>query len=156
MNRAGAMLFLFGAGGCALFSCNAILGVEDEYRLVRCKVDDCEGAASGEGGQSGGTAGSSGSSTGGEGGAGDTGGTGTGGSAGKGGTGNGGTAGKGGTGGKGGSTGGTGPCVPSGAEECLNGVDDDCDGDIDCADSECAVPVQCVPVIGDGTPSTFL
>lgn len=42
-------------------------------------------------------------------------------------------------------------CVPSGAESganCFDGIDNDCDGNIDCADSDC-IAAQCVP-----TPST--
>jgi hypothetical protein len=35
-------------------------------------------------------------------------------------------------------------CVPSGAEDCFNGIDDDCNGAIDCADSACNPIVECV------------
>jgi len=35
--------------------------------------------------------------------------------------------------------------MPVGAENCLNGMDDDCNGDVDCADAACAGPVSCVP-----------
>ncbi|HEY0463298.1 MAG TPA: hypothetical protein VGC79_03775, partial [Polyangiaceae bacterium] len=31
------------------------------------------------------------------------------------------------------------------AEDCFNGNDDDCDGKIDCADSDCTAPAFCVP-----------
>lgn len=34
--------------------------------------------------------------------------------------------------------------VVCGVEDCLNGLDDDCDGDSDCADSECNVAAMCV------------
>jgi hypothetical protein len=45
-----------------------------------------------------------------------------------------------GSGGAGGAT-----CVPAGPESCFNNVDDDCDGRVDCADTDCAPPVaQCV------------
>jgi hypothetical protein len=38
-----------------------------------------------------------------------------------------------------------GPCMPTGAEECLNGQDDDCNGDVDCADAACSAgPFACV------------
>jgi hypothetical protein len=35
--------------------------------------------------------------------------------------------------------------VPTGPEDCFNGNDDDCDGNIDCADSDCRPVAQCVP-----------
>jgi hypothetical protein len=35
--------------------------------------------------------------------------------------------------------------VSTGVEDCFNGRDDDCDGDTDCADSECAQPAECRP-----------
>jgi hypothetical protein len=38
-----------------------------------------------------------------------------------------------------------GSCTPLGAEDCLNGLDDDCNGAVDCADSECQSVTQCVP-----------
>jgi hypothetical protein len=37
-------------------------------------------------------------------------------------------------------------CVPTGAENCFNGIDDDCNGKIDCADPNCAPVAVCVPV----------
>jgi hypothetical protein len=38
-----------------------------------------------------------------------------------------------------------GPCTPTGAEDCLNGQDDDCNGDVDCADAACSAgPFACV------------
>jgi hypothetical protein len=36
-------------------------------------------------------------------------------------------------------------CVPTGAEDCYNGEDDDCDGQEDCADSDCTTDNECVP-----------
>ena len=51
--------------------------------------------------------------------------------------GTGGAVGRGGTGGA--------PCVPT-AEFCYNNADDDCDGRIDCADSDCTPIAQCVPL----------
>jgi hypothetical protein len=40
---------------------------------------------------------------------------------------------------------GDGPCVASGAEQCFNGKDDDCNGQADCADSACDPTSMCVP-----------
>ena len=37
-------------------------------------------------------------------------------------------------------------CVGSGTEECFNGVDDDCNGLVDCADPACQPVAECVPV----------
>ena len=110
------------------------------------------GAGSGGGGSGGLTGGSGGAAgaigSGGLTGAGGSGGlTGTGGAAGKTGTGGGpGTAGSGGggSGGQGGKAG-SGGCVKTGPEDCFNGIDDDCDGAIDCADSDCGASIaQCV------------
>ena len=64
---------------------------------------------------------------------------GTGGAAGRGGTG--GAAGRGGTGGA--------PCTST-AEFCYNGADDDCDGRIDCEDSDCTPIAQCAPLDAGG------
>ena len=36
-------------------------------------------------------------------------------------------------------------CVETGPESCMNGLDDDCNGAVDCADSACAPVTQCVP-----------
>jgi hypothetical protein len=36
-------------------------------------------------------------------------------------------------------------CVPSGAENCFNGIDDDCNGLTDCADPACNAIAECVP-----------
>jgi hypothetical protein len=38
-------------------------------------------------------------------------------------------------------------CVPK-TEDCFNGVDDDCDGKTDCADSDCTAGAVCVPAVG--------
>ncbi len=111
---------------------------------------------SGGGGGSGGSTGSGGAggATGGAGGAAGKGGAG--GATGKAGAGGGGpgTAGSVGTGGhagSGGSAGAGGACVKTGPEDCFNGIDDDCDGAIDCADSDCGPTVaQCVALESDG------
>jgi len=100
------------------------------------------GGAAGRGG-TGGVAGTGGVT--GRGGTGD-GVAGTGGAAGRGGTG-GGAAGTSGAAGRGG-TGGA-PCVPT-AEFCYNGADDDCDGRIDCEDSDCTPVAACVPLDAGG------
>jgi hypothetical protein len=110
------------------------------------------GGSTGTGGGShtGGGSGSGGASTGSGGGpGGDGGSTGTGGSeqAGAGGAGTGGdTGGDGGSTGTGGAgTGGSVPtCVPTGTENCTNGMDDDCNGDTDCADDACAKVPSCL------------
>jgi hypothetical protein len=36
-------------------------------------------------------------------------------------------------------------CEKKGAEQCDNGVDDDCNGKVDCADPACSAIMQCVP-----------
>ena len=103
------------------------------------------GGASGAGGTS--TSGTGGVNAGGAGGrggaAGSIGGTGTGG------TGTGGT----GTGGTGTGTGGAGgaACVFTSAEDCFNGIDDDCNGKTDCEDPACTPTTECVAAPG----STF-
>jgi hypothetical protein len=80
---------------------------------------------------------------------------GTGGSGGTGGA----TTGSGGSGvsGSGGASGGTGgqldggadsadaSCIPVSQEVCFNGIDDDCDGNIDCADPACSSVAVCAP-----------
>jgi hypothetical protein len=73
------------------------------------------------------------------------GGTGAGGSDGAAGSaGSGGAGGGAGSGGRGGAGGAGGNCVPTGPESCFNNVDDDCDGQVDCADSDCGPNVaQC-------------
>jgi len=38
-------------------------------------------------------------------------------------------------------------CTPTGAESCFNGIDDDCDGHIDCDDPDCAPIAVCVPSV---------
>jgi hypothetical protein len=84
------------------------------------------------------------------------GGTGAGGGTG-GGSGTGGTGGTGGgpaTGGAGGGTdagnetGADGGCVFQSAEDCFNGIDDDCNGHIDCDDPACTQRTTCVPAVG--------
>ncbi|HZU83091.1 MAG TPA: hypothetical protein VE987_09255 [Polyangiaceae bacterium] len=41
-------------------------------------------------------------------------------------------------------------CVDSGAEDCTNGVDDNCDGLVDCADPQCGAYGCAAPVPGGG------
>jgi len=133
-------------------ACNAILGNESEYVLVGTGGDDSEPHAGSAGSASGGRGGAAGSST-------SSGGksAGAGGKAGSGTAGSGGTAGRGGTSGGAGEGGGEQPagaggdagapsCVSRGAEDCFNGIDDDCNGDIDCEDSACSGPAECQPV----------
>ncbi len=92
------------------------------------------GAGGGAGGMGGGAAGSTGGTGTG------TGGTGTGtGGAGTGGTGTGGI----GTGGSGGAA-----CVFKSAEDCFNGIDDDCNGKTDCEDPACTPTTECVAAPG--------
>ncbi|HTB60246.1 MAG TPA: hypothetical protein VLC06_20385, partial [Polyangia bacterium] len=116
------------------------------------------GGGPGGGGGAAGLAGAGGMAAGGGGGsaAGGSGGTATGGSGGAGAGGRGGAAGGRGTGGAGGrGTGGAGglagaagaggaPCKKTGAENCFDGLDNDCNGLIDCADPACGSTVaQC-------------
>jgi hypothetical protein len=54
----------------------------------------------------------------------------------------GGAGGSSGAGGRGGSGG---ACNPGAVEDCFNGWDDDCDGQADCSDPDCALPAKCVP-----------
>jgi hypothetical protein len=102
---------------------------------------DAVTGAGGAGGGTGGTGGEAGTlgsvaGTGGRGGTGGSvGGVGTGGRGGTGGVA--GSAGRGGTGGA---------CRPTGPENCFNNYDDDCDGNVDCADSDCTPVAQCVPL----------
>jgi hypothetical protein len=98
------------------------------------------GSAGGSpGGGTGGTAGANGGGAGGLGVGG--GGRGAGGLAGAGS----GAAGGGGGGGGGGAGGaGGGPCVPTGQESCYDGIDNDCNGNIDCADDACSPVAECV------------
>jgi hypothetical protein len=100
------------------------------------------GASGGAGGKS--TSGTGGANAGGAGGtagaAGSTGGTGTGGAGtGTGGMGTGGS----GTGGAGGAA-----CVFKSAEDCFNGIDDDCNGKTDCEDPACTPTTECVAAPG--------
>jgi hypothetical protein len=107
--------------------------------------------ATGNAGAGGGVAGAGGGVAGAGGGGRGAGGTvGTGGAAGGGGRGAGGTVGTGGAaggGGHAGSGGAGGGCVRTGPENCFNNIDDDCDGYVDCADTDCSPSVaQCVPL----------
>ncbi|MFH0986806.1 MAG: carboxypeptidase-like regulatory domain-containing protein [Candidatus Micrarchaeota archaeon] len=47
-------------------------------------------------------------------------------------------------------------CVPSGAEICNNGIDDDCDELIDCYDPDCSSDSCCPPLAGDWIISSDL
>lgn len=143
-------ILLTGVGFVTLAgACNAILGNESEYVLVGAGAHGSEPEAGTTGSASGGKGGTAGSST-------SSGGK----SAGAGGKATGGTAGRNGSGGKGGAAdagegGGAGEpagaggdsgatsCVSRGAENCFNGVDDDCNGDVDCEDSACNGPAEC-------------
>jgi hypothetical protein len=126
------------------------------HTLTVFPADGCEAvdvtltgsdAATGTGGAGGGGAGGEGGTLGGV--AGTGGPAGAGGSvggtfaSGRGGMGRGGTGGTGGSSGRGG-TGGA--CVPIGPENCFNDYDDDCDGKVDCADSDCLSLGQCAAV----------
>jgi hypothetical protein len=123
------------------------------------------GAGAGGNATNGGSGGSAGAGTGGTPGGGGYGGrggsVGTGGVMGGGGrVGTGGVIGTGGAGTGGAGTGGTPPppdggadapdaaCVPAAAENCFNGVDDDCDGLADCADPSCTSVGVCAPTDG--------
>ena len=48
-----------------------------------------------------------------------------------------------------------GPCVAEYETSCTDGVDNEGDGDIDCADSECATSFGCGEVCDDGTDDDF-
>jgi len=72
-------------------------------------------------------------------------------------TGGGGNGGNGGDGGNGGGQGGSGAVGAQGGsggappvEDCLDGIDNDGDGDVDCKDSECLPDFECVPAIPVG------
>jgi hypothetical protein len=45
--------------------------------------------------------------------------------------------------------------VPAGSEDCFNGIDDDCNGATDCADTACADGAVCVPAPAGATIGTF-
>lgn len=144
---AAAVVLVAGWAGCSF----------PEHTFVSdAEFDDAGGGGtgaiggSGAVGGTGATGGSSGSgATGGSSGAGATGGSAgsgaTGGGAGTGATG--GSAGIGGSAGVGGSAGTGGS---SGGEDCTNGIDDDGDNDIDCADSDCQSGHTCAPTVPNG------
>ncbi len=50
----------------------------------------------------------------------------------------------------GGRGGGDAGCVPTGAENCTNGIDDDCNGLGDCMDQACTTGFTCVPPLPNG------
>ena len=141
-------------------ACNAILGNESEYVLVAAGGED-SGAQAGSTGASsggkGGAAGSSLSSGGKSAGAGGkaSGGTTAGGNGGGAGAGEGGVEEPAGAAGAAGGDAGAPSCVSRGAENCFNGVDDDCNGDIDCEDSACNGPAECRPVPAGAQPGYF-
>ena len=137
------LVTLFGA-------CNAILGNESEYVLVGAGGEDSEplaGSAGTAASGKGGTAGRSTSSGGKGAGAGGKAGSGSAGRGGKGGSSAAGEAGHDTAAGAPGEAGAA-SCVSRGAENCFNGIDDDCNGDVDCADAACDGPAQCVPDAG--------
>jgi hypothetical protein len=124
-----------------LSACNAILGNEDHYTLVPAAAGNA-GKAGGVGrAGAGGRAGTTGTGDGGLAGAGDEAGSGGAGEA-----------------GEGGSSGaaGSGACETTGAEDCFNGLDDDCNGDTDCADSACTATSTCVPDAAGAELGTLL
>ncbi len=41
-------------------------------------------------------------------------------------------------------------CVPTGVEDCTNGIDDNCDGKIDCDDPTCQPAFTCIPPLPSG------
>jgi hypothetical protein len=48
-------------------------------------------------------------------------------------------------------------CVPLSAnEDCFNGIDDNCDGLVDCADPQCTATTTCVPVAAGAAYGTIL
>ena len=47
-------------------------------------------------------------------------------------------------------------CTPQANEDCTNGVDDDCDGLVDCADPGCGPQYECVPAIPTGWTAAAL
>lgn len=113
-----------------LGACNAILGNEDSYRLGPAANEG--GSAGGEdveatSGQSGGGGKSSGN---------DAGSTSEGGN----------DANVGGAGASAGGGGGEPACDATATEDCFNGFDDDCNGEVDCEDAACVGPAECVSV----------
>ncbi len=113
---------------------------------------DGRAGASGGGSGAAGAGGAGGAATGGGGGSakGGSGGAATGGSGGA--AGSGGAGGAGGTGGAGGA-----PCKATGPENCFDGIDNDCNGKIDCADPACGSTVaQCVALDPTSAPIGLL
>jgi hypothetical protein len=154
-------LVVTGAGLVALVgACNAILGNESEYVLVGAGGEDSGARAGATGTASGGKGGAAGSSlsSGGKsaGAAGKAGrGTTSGGNGGGAGAGEGGVDESAGAAGAAGGDAGAPSCVSRGAENCFNGVDDDCNGHIDCEDSACNGPAECRPVPAGAEPGYF-
>lgn len=142
---------LVGLIAFGLFACNAILGNEENYVLVSAGSAGHAGGVSkaGSSGKGGSTAGEGGE--GGVAGAGDEAGSSGASEADAGESSSGGSTGQGGS-----ATGGSGPCVKTGAEDCFNGKDDDCNGATDCADAACTASSTCVPDAADGELGTWL
>jgi hypothetical protein len=138
MRRAHIGFITFGL----LSACNAILGNEDHYTLVPAAAGDAGEAGATARAGAGGRAGNPTMGDGGLAGAGDEAG-----SAG---------AGEAGDGGAPSGAGGGGACVATGAEDCFNGQDDDCNGDTDCADSACTATSTCVPDAAGAELGTLL
>jgi len=145
MRRTSMGLVAFG-----LFACNAILGNEDHYVLV-----SGGGAAGVAGTAHAGTGAKAGSSSeageGGVAGVGEEAGSSGASEADSGESSTGGTPGHAGSG-----AAGAGPCVATGAEDCFNGKDDDCNGAADCADSACTASSTCVPDASGAELGTLL
>jgi hypothetical protein len=108
----------------------------------RAEVAQDVGSAGGGGGGGGGSAGVDGGGGGGSGGAA---GAGLGGAGEVGGSGGAAGSGAGGSG----AGGSTAPCLPK-PEACFNAIDDDCDGNVDCADPDCQPAAMCVPSVPTG------
>lgn len=121
-----------------LGACNAILGNESDYRLDPTLAGGGEPGAGNQssGGSSSGSTSKAGNSS----------------VAGKINAGGSGDVGEAGSGGSGEPP----ECDPTSAEDCFNGFDDDCNGDVDCEDAACAGPAECVPVPSGAGLGAFL
>ena len=126
MRRALFGLFTFG-----LVACNAILGNEDHYVLLNPAAAGNAAKGGNTAAGAGGQAGEAAMGEGGVSGAADEVGSGS--------------AGEAGDAGSSSSGAGGGTCVARGTEDCFNGKDDDCNGQLDCADPACTPSSTCVP-----------